>query len=135
MTYKFLRDGVEEEVQPEVWQWVAHFSDGSILKQFDDDGRFHQIGEIDQEKLVAFQMVSSKFPQVYTLPFIADRMRLVHKYINTGLGLGTPEFRKIRSYCFGYKTRGLPENTTSLMVIVPSGEVIMCEDSSIIKFE
>jgi hypothetical protein len=126
--YKFLRDGKEELVNPELWRWQAYFNDGSLLEQFDKDGVFHQFKEIDQSKLVAFKMVSPDFSQVYVVPFDPNRMKLIHFYKRFGLGIGTPEFRKITLYCFGYESKGIKH----LMVIVPSGEIIMCEDPNII---
>jgi len=135
MEYKFLRNGVEETVKPELWRWEAYFNDNTVLKQFGDDGIFHQVGEIDQSKLAVFKMVSNELPQIYAVPFDGSTMRLIHKYIQTKLNFGTPEFREVRSYVFGYKTKNLPENHQHLLIIAPNNEAIVCGDENIIDFE
>lgn len=135
MIYKFNRNGVEEEVREELWQWVAHFNDGTSLKQFDDNGFFHQIGEVDQSKLAVLKVFSKDFPQVYAVPFDPERMKLVYKYIQTKMEMGTENERLITSYCFGYQTKNLRENHQHLLIIVPNGEVIVCGDDNIIDFQ
>lgn len=135
MIYKFLRDGIEEEVKEELWQWMAIYNDGRILKQFDDDGIFHQIGDIDQENLTVFKMFSKSFTQVYAVPFSPETMRLVHKYIQTKFMIGTDQEKSVVSYCFGYKTRNLPQNHQHLLIISPTNEAIICGDENIINFE
>lgn len=146
MQYFFTnQDGKLEEVAPETWRWEAHYHDGTVLRQFElpenglQHGKFHQFREIDQTKLAAFKMVGWPaegdlpiFP-VFVLPFDSERMKLVHYYLNTGLNVGTPEFRKFRWYVFGYKAKN--KGVSHLTVITHSGEVIMCEDTSILKIE
>ncbi len=41
---------------PDPWYWVAHYSDGTQLCEYDDDGQ-HGWKEIDQSKLTAFELV------------------------------------------------------------------------------
>lgn len=135
MQYFFNRNGIKEEVKPEMWQWVAYYSDGFVLKQFADDGVFHQFKEIDQSRLAVFKMISSSFPQVYALPFNPKTMKLIHYYMRTGLNVGTPQFVEIKSYVFGYESKVLFKNVKHLTVIIPNGEVVMCEDTGIINFQ
>lgn len=142
MEYKFVRDGKEEIVQPELWQWVAYYNDGTVLRQFDIVGKegelkgvFHQFKEIDQSKLKAFKMVSQQFPQVYAIPFDPKRMKLIHFYRRTGFDVGLPTFREIKVYVFGYESKVLFKNVKHLMMIIPNGEIIMMEDPNIISFE
>lgn len=127
--YKFLRDGKEELVKPEIWRWVAFYNDGTSLEQFDKNGFFHQFQEIDQSRLVAFKMVSPEHSQVYAIPFDPKTMKLIHFYRRTGLRVGTPDFKEVKFYCFGYESKG----SKHLLVIIPNGEVIMCEDVNIIN--
>ena len=140
MQYIFTRDGKDEVVEPEIWQWEAYYRDGSILRQFEqpengqENGRFHQFHEIDTKELVTFKMVNwpdegdlPNFP-VFVLPFDAQSMKLIHYYLHTGLNVGTPDFRKYKWYVFGYKSKG----TSHLTVITHTGEIITCEDTSIL---
>lgn len=129
--YKFLRDGKEELVEAELWQWQAFYDDGTSLEQFDKDGFFHQFKEIDQSKLIYFKMFSLQYSQAYVIPFTSSRMKLIHFYRKTGLEVGTPNFREIKFYCFGYESQGVKH----LLVITPTGEAIMCEDVNIISIE
>jgi hypothetical protein len=135
MKYIFLRKGIPETVEEELWQWIAYFNDGTTLKQFEDDGIFHQIGEIDQSKLCVFKMFSKTLPQVYAVPFDPNTMKLIHKYIITTLNASTSEEIKIKSYCFGYKSKNLPQNHQHLLIISPNNEAIVCGDDNIINFE
>lgn len=130
--YKYIKDGEETYTSKEVWCWEAIYNDGSVLKQFDDDGMFHKFEEIDQNKLELFRMVSDSFKQVYSVPFNSDTMNLAHKYIITRLNVGTPEYKEIKSYCFGYEKKNGDKH---YIVILPDGESILCEDPNIINFE
>lgn len=131
--YKFTNSkGVEQLIKPELWRWEAHYSDNSVLKQFDDNGLFHQFSEIDQDKLVAFKMYSPSYPQVYVVPFHSPTMKLIHFYRNFGLNFGTPQFQKVRWYCFGYESKDTSKKEKHLLVILPNGEVVMCEDVNIL---
>jgi hypothetical protein len=135
MQYIYIRDGKVETVDEEVWQWEAHYQDGSTLYQFEkpkaaiDKGVYHQFGEIDQSKLVAFKMFSETNSAVYVIPFDGKEMKLIHFYINSGINLGTPDFKKLRWYVFGYESKGVKH----LNIITDNGEVIMCEDPSILQ--
>ncbi|MFZ2882214.1 MAG: hypothetical protein WA019_04015 [Candidatus Moraniibacteriota bacterium] len=135
MNYKFNRNGVSEEVLPELWRWEAYFNDGTFLKQFGDDGVFHQFAEIDQSKLAVFKMTSPDFPQVFAMPFDPKTMKLVHYYKKTGLAVGTPEFREIKCYCFGFEKKRIGRSEKHFVVIVPNGEFVICEDPNILNFE
>jgi hypothetical protein len=132
MQYTFTRDGKEETVEPELWRWEAHYRDGSVLKQFDDNGVFHQFSEIDRGNLAAFKMrhMASAIAPVFVIPFNIPGMKLIHYYMRTGIAVGTPEFVEHKSYVFGYELMG----TKHLTVILHNGEVVCCEDPSIISF-
>jgi len=135
MEWKFNRNGIEETVEPQMWRWEAFYNDGTFLKQYADDGIFHQIGEVDQLKLSVFKMVSSQFSQVYAVPFDPNSMKLVHKYIQTRMLIGTDQESSITSYCFGYQTKNLRQNHQHLLIIIPNGEAIICGDENIIDFK
>jgi len=117
-----------EEVVPEKWQWEAHFFDGTVLKQFGDDGTFHQFKEIDQNKLMLFKMVSIEGRSPYTLFFDPQKMKLIHFYRRTRLNVGTPAEQRITLYCFGYETNinGIVHKV--IMAILPNDELIVTDD-------
>lgn len=91
-----------KDTTKEVWCWEAHYLDGTVLKQYDDQGQFHQFKEIDQDRLIAFKMVSDHFDNSYTLKF-SKGMKLIHYYDNYILQAGSPYQSRIRVYCFGYE--------------------------------
>jgi len=131
MIYKFLRDGVWEDVREEKWKWEAYYSDGTMLKQFGDNGLFHQFAEIDQTKLSIFKMVSEGKP-CYTLLFDPLKMKLVHYYKNYRLDMGAKNERFITAYCFGYQIKSRIEKMT--IMILPSGETIVTENTDGVEF-
>lgn len=101
MTWTFYRDGKPEKVEKEKWCWECVYTDGTIIKQFDDDGIFHQFKEIDQSRLFAFKMVSDTF--THTLLW-EEGMKLIHYYDEYFLDVNGPNQRRITVYCFGYET-------------------------------
>lgn len=131
--YKFFRKDLDKwiSVPPEVWQWEVYYEDGGVLKQFGDDGIFHQFSEIDQNRLAVFKMVSPKHPQVYTLLFSDPKMKLVHFYRNTVLNAGTDDEKRIRMCCFGYEKKIGKKVHKVLMMITPSNNLIITEDPAL----
>lgn len=41
--------------------WVAEYSDGSLLREWDDDGKSHLFNEINKKRLRKFHLVSVEF--------------------------------------------------------------------------
>jgi len=134
MNYTFERDGVLEEVARENWRWEAHYDNGEVLKQFADDGTFHQFKEIDQDRLAQFKMVSDDKPN-YTLLFIPGKMKLIHYYKRVRLNILTEDEVFITAYCFGYETKTLGRTNKVNLMILPSGETIICEDTNLVEFK
>lgn len=135
MDYKFLKDGKEILTSKEIWCWEAYYNDGTILKQFGDDGFFHQFKEIDQSKLQLFRMVSDNFTQIYSVPFDPNSMGLIHFYRTVRLNVYTPQFKEIKCYCFGFEKKMKYNKDRHILVILPSGEVVLTENPDIINFE
>ena len=128
--YKFFRKDLGKWIvtPAEVWQWEVTYEDGDILKQFGDDGIFHQFAEIDQKRLAVFKMVSPKYPQVYTLLFSDPAMKLIHFYRNMVLNAGTSAETRIRMYCFGYEKKIGDKVQKVIMMITPNNGLIITED-------
>lgn len=134
MNYKFFRNNQWEDVAPEVWRWEAHYDDGKVLKQFDEHGSFHQFSEINQSELAVFKMVSDG-KQPFTLLFNPERMKLIHFYKRTKLNVGTEDETFVTAYCFGYETKTFNKTNKNLVMILPSGETIITEDTNQVEFK
>lgn len=122
-SYVFYNElGEPEYVNKERWQWEVYYTDGTALKQFDDDLTFHQFREIDQTKISIFRMINGEKPPIvfYWLP----GRKLIHFYRNIFLRYGTPEETKIKLYCFGFQD----ENTKVIFVILPGDEIVIVDD-------
>lgn len=133
-SYKFFRKDTQEwiETPEEVWGWEAQYEDGQILKQFADDGIFHQFSEINQAKLAVFKMTSKVFPQTYSLLFSDPAMKPIHFYRNTILNASTELEERSRYYCFGYEKKIGSRTHKCIMIITPANELLVTEDSDLV---
>lgn len=134
MEYKFIKDGQEIPAKKEIWCWEATYTDGTTLKQFGDDGIFHQFKEIDQTKLHFFRMVhETKSP--YTLLFNPSKMKLIHFYRNSRLNIGTDQETFLTAYCFGYEINFSGRVQKTMVMLTPEGETIITENCDLITFK
>ena len=135
--YKYFSKDLNKWIPapPEVWQWEATYEDGSVLKQFGEDGIFHQFAEIDQNKLAMFKMISPESPQTYTLLFSDPSMKLIHFYRNTVLNAGSGDEKHIRLYCFGYEKKIGAKVQKVIMAITPTNNLIVTEDPTLVSVE
>ncbi len=133
--YKFFRPDTQSwiEAPEETWRWEAHYEDGQILKQFGDDGVFHQFSEIDQTRLAMFKMTSPLYPQSYSLLFSDPSMKLIHFYRNTILNAGTDMEQRSRLYCFGYEKKIGARTHKVILMISPSNGLIVTEDPNLLQ--
>lgn len=113
-----------DEVTPERWAWVALYSDNTFLEQFDRNGFFHKLQEVDQSRLAAFQMVNLTGLKPPVMIYWKPGRKLIHFYRNIALNVGTPEEVHVRLYCFGYET----DREKVIVVIMPNDEVRIVED-------
>jgi len=132
--YKFFRQETQNwiDAPEEVWCWEAHYENGQILKQFGDDGIFHQFSEIDQNQLAIFKMTSNNYPQTYSVLFSDPNMKLIHFYRNSIFNAGTDSEERTRFYCFGYEKKVGSKIQKLIMVITPTNELIVTEDPNIL---
>ena len=128
--YRFFRaeTGVWEDAQREKWCWIAVYDDGRVLKQFGDDGIFHQFKEIEQDKLHTFQMVCPDSLVVLTLLFNPSEMKLIHFYRNVVLNVATPQETKHRIYCFGYEKNIKGKTYKHISMIMPDNGLVVTDD-------
>jgi hypothetical protein len=121
-----FRDGEKIEATKERWNWEAIYADGTILKQFDDEGIFHPFKDIDQSRLICFLMrhVDPNINPVY-IAFNKD-LKLIHFYQNRIMRFGSADEARIRLYCFGYEEKGV----TVLTVILPNDAIVITNDAN-----
>lgn len=122
MEYKLPKTG--ETVALERWAWGAIYTDGTELKQFADDGIFHQIGEIEQDRLAMFVMYKPEDPKKrIDMPF-KPGMKLVHVY-----KMCRPYYMQdfVRVYCFGYN-KGDQQHR---VFILPDDRLIMADHENV----
>jgi hypothetical protein len=115
--YTYTRDGITEIVELTEWAWLVIYKDGSTLKQFDDNCRFHQFREIIKDnvsELVLYNTVDNNKSFILIVP---EGSQIFHYYDTYCFNFGTTSERKVRIYVFGYKYKGvanynyiLPEN-------------------------
>ena len=126
MRYVFIRDGKEEEVQLEKWCWRAVYADGSILQQFGDDGIFHQVGEIEQEKVRIFCMYPSDGSGPGFDLVVPKGGKVLHKY-RQYVFHAEKEKKMVKIYVFGYKMG----NHYHYNFIMPDGRLIQSIEENI----
>lgn len=93
----------QEEVKLERWIWGVVYQDGTELKQYDADGKFHQFKEIDQNKVRLFVMLNPETGKRFDL-LKKEGMQLFHFYRICGTIDGEGR-RENRVYVFGYKEK------------------------------
>ena len=124
-------EGMKEEIDLERWIWEAIYKDGTYLKQFDEETKiFHRIAEIDQEKLDVFAMQSTEDENKRYEIHFTEGMKLVHYYRHTVLELGTPNEKRFKFYCFGYKIRvgGIKKFIKTMLQILPNDMVSITKE-------
>jgi hypothetical protein len=106
-----------EEEYPE-WKWEAHYTDGSVLKQYDEE--YHKAADIDQSRLAAFALVHETKPPV----IIGWRpsLKLTSFYYRVRKTL--PVSNTLRIYCVDFHENG----SAWTMVITPEGGVILTDN-------
>lgn len=135
-TYTFNRKDKEtgevtvEQVPLERWVWGVVYQDGTELHQFMADGTFHQIGEIDQDKVKMFCLYKPEDPTKRIDMPVRKGMKIIYKYKMT-----KPFYLNdfVRIYCLGYKD-GRHHHFT---FILPDDRMIVSnhEDVDLVQFD
>ena len=125
-TYKFNT----QEVNIERWAWAVVYNDGTQLRQFGDDGIFHQIGEVNQGIVKLFVMYKPEDERKRIDIVFQPGMRLIHKYRNV-----KPYYsdKFIKVYMFGYKYK----NQYAYNFILPDDRIIQSpiDNIDLVQFE
>lgn len=111
-----------ETAEPERWAWKVTYEDGTELKQFGDDGKFHQFREIDQPNVGLFCMYMMENEAKRFQLVIHAGVQLFHFYRNSILAAGTSQESRIKTYNFGWKDR--TTGSSVYFVIMPDDEII-----------
>lgn len=115
-------DGTIAEAEMEEWSWVALYEDGTNLKQFGDDGQYHQSKEINPEGLLALTMINNSGTHQPVTIHWRPGLKPLHKYsCRIVTGMDGQEIERIRIYCFGFEEFGIEYWT----MITPSDGVII----------
>lgn len=120
--YKFInQDGVEEKVNPEKWSWGVVYNDGTELKQFDDNGYFHQFKEINQDEVKMFVMLQLEdIVKRIDIPLENYKQyQIFHFYRQFVL---YNDNRRVKVYVFGWKDKY--NGATSYNFILPDDRII-----------
>lgn len=118
--WTFTRDGVPEEVTLERWVWEARYADGSILRQFADDGVFHQIGEVDQTKIKVLRVSNIEGTKNIDI-LIPEGGKIIFKYRNYILNALQPNEQRVRIFVAGYQ---LGKKEKHLNFILPNDYIV-----------
>ena len=130
MVYRFYRKetGKVEEVEKVRICWRATSDTGKTLSQYETDGTFHQIKEIEQKHLIKFSMIDDENERQYNLLF-PKGAKLIHKYIHNIIYQNNQFKEKQTIFCFGYELN----NQKTILAIYPTGNIVMVDDFSKIK--
>lgn len=128
MNYYFKRDGKEEKVDVEPWQWGIIRMDGTELHQFEPNGEkgvFHQFAEIDQATVKIFAMYKETEMATRRIDIVkTPDMQIFHFYRNIIFNGGTPSERRSKAYVFGWKKT---DGSMSYNYILPDGRIITAD--------
>jgi hypothetical protein len=127
MEYTFSREGVPEKVEMERWCWGVVYNDDTELLQFGADGIFHQVKEIEQERVKMFVMYK---PHSATevdgndkrIDMPVKDVQIFQFYRILTLAAGTSEERRVKVYVFGWKDA--KTGATSYNYILPDDRVL-----------
>lgn len=102
------------------------------LHQFDKDGKFHLIGEVDQSRLKMFSVYKPTDPtKRIDLP-IVEGMKIIYKYKNVHAYYFDKLGDTVKVYVAGYKSGG----AHSFLFILPDDRIIFSdrEDVDLVRF-
>ena len=133
MDYTYTNEkGELEIVESEKWVWGVVYKDETELHQFDKDGNFHRLAEINQKEVELFTMYESEGTGRYDI-VMPEGARIIHKYRNI-----RPFYmdKFVKVYMFGYRT-GKKEFEYHYHFILPDDRMVISNKDNIdlAKFE
>lgn len=105
----------------EFWQWVEVYANRTVA-QFNEDGVSRHFHDIDQEKLVEFQMVHRYGKKVVIQKADKDNWRLIHFY-RSGMTFSQNGKTTFRIPVAGYQVTRNGSNFKTLFFLYENGDV------------
>lgn len=114
------------------WHWIAIYTDDSIIKQFENDGTYHKMIDIEQKKLFILKLINRITNQQCSMIFEPEKMNLIPLTYNiTTSNIGNnPEIIKL--YFFGYEYKDIG---TQHYTVIIDNEIIQTTDINKIVIE
>lgn len=125
MKFYYNNQGKEIEVELERWIWGVVYDDGTELRQFDANGKFHRFQEIDQPRVKMFTMHRSDDIMKRIDMVLEGDCQLFHFYRNIGQMSPDGKKQKWRIFCFGWKDR--KTGATSYNYILPDDRLVIAD--------
>jgi hypothetical protein len=101
--WKYINaEGEEEDVEAEEWHWEAEYKDGTVLKQYDDAGVFHQFKEINFSQVKTMSVTADGTSQNTISVNWKPEYTPIFFYRNVTYHAGKLDQDMVRLYCFGY---------------------------------
>lgn len=114
----------DEKVDLLRWVWGVTYDDDTELHQFESDGSFHQIGEIDQKRARMFTLYRSDDPSKRIDMPLSPGMKIIAKY-KVVKPFYLPE--AVRVYVVGFKSG--PHHT--FLFVLPDDRIILSNKENI----
>jgi len=121
--YTAICDGKEENVELEQWAWCAVYEDDTELRQFDAEGRYHFVKEIDLSKIKTLIMYRTDDEAQRFDLMVKPGTQLFVIYRNLIIRAATPEQVTVRTPIFGWKIQG--KDNCAYHYILPTGKLII----------
>ena len=109
----------KETVELERYIWGVIYKDGTVFKQFGDDGIFHQFREIEQDNVALFSVYRHDDNTKGVAIPVTDAMQIFHFYRQLMLDDGA---RRVKVYVFGWKDK--ETGATAYNYILPDDRVL-----------
>jgi len=130
--YLTKENGEKIMATPERWCWGILYKNHEELKQFGDDGIFHQVAEIDHNRIEMFTMYKLE-DMGKRIDLLVEGKQIFHFYRQTVFNARTPEERKVTVYVFGWKNKDTKE--VVYHYILPDDRMVISDkDIDITKF-
>lgn len=124
-TYKYENeDGeIEQMENEERWNWGVRYENGEELHQFGNDGWFHSITEVVQDRVDLFSMYKPHdMSQRHDLKVTED-MQIFHFYRHVHASYFEDTSDTVKVYVYGFKKDG----TASYHFILPDDRLIVSD--------
>lgn len=119
----------------DLWHWLAHYDDGSTFGEY-DDGVSHGFREVDQSRLVAFQLIPQEagLPTPHVLCGGEVRPIFFRRRTHTASFATGEESQPVETiHVLGWQQTVGGVNIQALMAYYPDGSVALVTDQAVIR--